>query len=84
MKTKLTNSIVKGHAGYGTGPGIIEHFEYECPCGKGKILEEHNFIPDFEEHVVNIHCSDCCDKYELNTDLGIRSWNISKKGYILG
>jgi hypothetical protein len=50
LKTKLTNSILKGHAGYGTGSGIIELHEYECPCGKVKILEEHKNIPGFEEH----------------------------------
>jgi len=69
MKTKLTNSIAKGHVGYGAGPGIIELLEYECPCGKGKIVEEH---------FVNIYCNDCCDKYELNIDLGVHSWNLHK------
>lgn len=80
MKTKLTNSIAKGHVGYGAGPGIIELLEYECPCGKGKIVEEHDIIPGFEEHFVNIYCNDCCDKYELNIDLGVHSWNLHKKG----
>ncbi len=84
MKTKLTNSIVKGHKGYGAGPGVTELYEYECPCGKGKILEEHNIIPGFEEHVVNIYCNDCRNNYELNTDLGVRSWNLGEKIYTLG
>lgn len=79
MKTKLTNSILKGHVGYGAGPGIIELHEYECPCGKGKILEEHNDIPGFEEHTVHIHCNECCNKYELNTDLDVRSWRLEIK-----
>lgn len=84
MKTKLTNSILKGHVGYGTGSGIIELHEYECPCGKGKILEEHKNIPGFEEHVVNICCNECSNKYELITDLGVRSWSLGEKKYNSG
>jgi hypothetical protein len=79
MKTKLISSILKGHVGYGLGPGIIELFEYECPCGKGKISEEHYNIPGFEKHSVDIHCDECCNKYELNTSLGVRSWTLCKK-----
>ncbi|MBE7718275.1 MAG: hypothetical protein E7243_01980 [Lacrimispora celerecrescens] len=84
MKTKLTNSILRGHVGYGAGPGTTEIHEYECPCGKGRILEEHNNIPDFEEHVVNIHCNECRNKYELNTEFGVRSWKLEEKNRTLG
>lgn len=79
MKTKLISSILKGHSGYGAGPGIVELFEYECPCKKGKIIEEHYNIPGYEEHVVHICCEECCEKYELNLRYGIRSWDLNKK-----
>lgn len=79
MKTKLTSLILKSHVGYGAGSGIIELFEYECPCGKGKISEEHHNIPGFEKHIVEIYCNECSHKYELNTSLDVRSWSLCKR-----
>ena len=35
------------HSGYGAGSGDTEYYEYECPCGKGKVIEEHDNIPGF-------------------------------------
>ncbi|ADL06369.1 hypothetical protein [Lacrimispora saccharolytica] len=44
------------------------------PCEDGKIVEKHNNIPGFEEHVVPIYC-----RYELNTSYGVRCRNLSEK-----
>ena len=41
MKIKRIYSNQEYHPGYGAGDGNIERYEYECPCGKGKIIEEH-------------------------------------------
>ena len=45
MRTKLIYSSEENHLGYGAGEGDMERYEYECPCGKGKIIEEHDNIP---------------------------------------
>jgi CSL zinc finger len=44
MRTKLIYSSEENHPGYGAGEGDTERYEYECPCGKGKIIEEHDNI----------------------------------------
>ena len=42
MRTKMIFSSREAHPGYGAGDGTTERYEYECPCGKGKIVEEHD------------------------------------------
>lgn len=65
MRTKLIYSSEENHPGYGAGEGDTERYEYECPCGKGKIIEEHDNIPGFRDHDVWISCDECSKKYKL-------------------
>ena len=67
------------HPGYGAGDGDIEHKEYKCPCGNGKIIEEHDNIPGFREHDVYICCNKCSKLYDLDTSMGTRYWKIVPK-----
>ena len=41
MWTKLIYSSIKDSLEYAAGSGDTERYEYECQCGKGKIVEEH-------------------------------------------
>ena len=52
MRTELIYSSEENHPGYGAGDGDTERYEYKCPCGKGKIVEEHDNIPGFRDHDV--------------------------------
>ncbi len=79
MRTKMISSDQENHAGYGAGSGDTERYEYECPCGKGSIIEEHDNIPGFREHDVYISCKECSEKYELNTKNGVRGWDLVEK-----
>lgn len=45
----------KEHADYGAGCGDTERYEYECPCGKGRIIEGHDNISGFRDE--EIHCT---------------------------
>ncbi len=76
MRTNLISSRQTGHPGYGAGSGDIEWYEYECPCGKGTIREEHDNIPGFREHDVYICCDECSKKYKLDTSKGVRGWEL--------
>lgn len=78
MKGKLIYSSEENHPGYGDGSGDTERYEYECPCGKGKIVEEHDNIPGFCEHNVWIDCAKCSQNYIVNTDNGVRNWIYKK------
>lgn len=44
MRTEMIYSSEENHPGYGAGDGDTEKYEYKCPCGKGKIVEEHDNI----------------------------------------
>lgn len=76
MKTKLISSFKESHLGYGAGAGDTELYEYECPCGQGRIIEEHDNIPGFREHDVSIQCVQCSQKYTLDISKGVRSWTL--------
>ena len=79
MKTKLIYSNIEDSQGYGVGSGDTERYEYECLCGKGKIVEEHDNIPGFRDHNVYISCEECRKKYTLDTSKGVRNWELIEK-----
>ena len=72
MRTKRIIAKCEQHSGYGAGAGDTEYYEYECPCGKGTIIEEHDNIPGFREHSVYLHCTTCSKEYIIDTSAGTR------------
>ena len=81
MRTKLVYSSIEDSLGYGAGSGNTERYEYECPCGSGKVVEEHDNIPGFRDHDVYISCEKCKRKYILDISKGIR--NLGTCGKII-
>lgn len=79
MRTKMIYSSEEEHQGYGAGSGDTERYEYECPCGKGKIIETHDNIPGFRDHDVFLSCDECKTKYEFESGLPTRNWNLIEK-----
>lgn len=78
MRTERIYSSQEYHPGYGAGDGDTERYEYLCPCGKGKIVEEHDNIPGFREHDVWLQCPECAKKYKLDTSKGGTWLGVSK------
>ena len=70
MRTELLNTGSKQSWGYATP----ERYEFACPCGKGKIVEEHDKVDD-----VYIQCVVCFEKFILDISKGIRQWNLLEK-----
>lgn len=79
MRTKRIIAKCEQYSGYGAGAGDTEYYEYECPCGKGTIIEEHDNIPGFREHSVYLHCTTCSKEYIIDTSAGTRNWKIVRK-----
>ena len=79
MRTKLVSQKAEDHSGYGAGEGTTEYYEYECPCGNGRIVEEHDNIPGFRAHDMYLLCEKCRKSYVIDTSLGIRNWRIVRK-----
>lgn len=69
MALKLLNQKSEPHAGYGAGPGTIDTYEYECPCGKGKVIKTKDNIPGFRESDIVIECDECSKKYGVVNSL---------------
>jgi hypothetical protein len=61
------------------GSGDTERYEYECPCGNGIIVEEHDNIPGFRDHDVYIFCEKYAGKYYLDISNGVRDWELFEK-----
>ena len=76
MRTKLISSNCENHVGWGAGSGDTERYEYVCPCGNGRIIEEHDNIPGFRDHAVFLDCKECSKHYKLDTANGVRNWEL--------
>jgi len=46
--------------------GVIIETEYECPCGKGKIVSTSENIPGYLDRYAKIECADCKQVYDLS------------------
>jgi len=79
MRTKLVKKMIDEHPGFGAGSGDTEWYQYECMCGQGKIIEEHDNIPGFRDHTVRLLCDYCNEQYIIDKSLGVRDWSIENK-----
>ena len=52
------------------------HIEYECPCGKGKVVEER--VVGFGDYWAKLKCKTCQKKYEIVTGCGY-IWKLEEK-----
>ncbi|MFL0489353.1 hypothetical protein ACH0CQ_06805 [Bacillus sp. 179-I 2A5 NHS] len=43
--------------------GDITEMVYECPCGKGKVYEERDYIVGYKNRQINCYCEECDKKY---------------------
>lgn len=65
INLKQTNYEQTEHSGYGAGSGYIIREEYECVCGKGKVVYEKDDIPGFRDRSTFCDCNDCNKKYDF-------------------
>ena len=61
---------------YGISGSDEEEYIYECPCGKGTIVEYHDNTVGFRDHGVWINCEDCKTKYIIDITNGVRKWEL--------
>ncbi len=76
MKTKLKEKI-ENVANYGAGDGTEEKYIYECPCGKGEIIEEQCNVPGFREHDIYIACDECKENWIIKGNN--HNWELIRK-----
>ncbi len=55
---------------------LTSHAEYECPCGKGRIVYER--VIGFNDYYAIIECKECREKYNIRTACGCL-WELEEK-----
>lgn len=78
MRTKLLSTNHET-VGEGTRKGYKTILTYECPCKKGKIIEEQSNLPGDRGCTVTLNCKKCQKKYSLDTRRGGKNWNLIEK-----
>ncbi|MCC4268373.1 hypothetical protein [Microbacterium schleiferi] len=76
IRTEPVGGDTHNHGGWGAGAGIVERYEFLCPCGDGTIVEEHDNIPGFREHDVRIDCDKCHAEWRFVDGRGVRDWAL--------
>lgn len=75
-RPKLITESTSDFEGYGAGTGTQTYVEYECPCGKGKIIDDHDDTPGFRSHDVFISCPTCKERFSIDTSRGTSNWRL--------
>lgn len=65
MNLKLVYENVEHTDGFGAGGGEYIREEYECPCGKGRVVYTKDDIPGFRDSDIYCRCEECKGKYEF-------------------
>lgn len=79
IRTASISSSKDDTPGWGAGSGTIELHEYLCPCGDGKVIEEHDNTPGFREHDRWISCDKCSEEWDFVPGLSVRGWRLEPK-----
>lgn len=53
-----------------------QHYEYKCPCGKGKIIYEN--VPGFDDDYAIMKCRKCKKLYDFRYGYDSR-WELEEK-----
>lgn len=77
------SAIVNDHEGWGAGGGTTERYEFPCPCGAGRIVEEHDNIPGFREHDRWMECARCGTRWDFVGGRSTRDWLLEPTGISL-
>lgn len=76
VRTARVDSSSDSHDGWGAGAGTTERHTFHCPCGGGRIVEEHENTPGFREHDVWIECDRCRDEWQFVPRRTARDWAL--------
>ncbi len=72
-----TAKIIKQYQEYQDGANVPTTVtEYECPCGKGKVVYEK--VAGFGDTYAYIACEECKKQYNIVTGCG-HLWQLEKK-----
>lgn len=76
IRTSRDNAARYEHDGWGAGAGATERYTYRCPCGDGRIIEEHEDTPGFRDHDAWIECDRCRGDWKVDLSRGARDWSL--------
>ena len=74
IRTERINTSNWETPGYGAGAGYVQRFEFLCPCGAGKVVEEHDRTPGFRDSDVWIECDKCRPEWRAVFGNTVSDW----------
>jgi hypothetical protein len=75
-RTQRISASSAENEGFGAGAGTMQRLEFFCPCGDGKVVEEHDNTPGFRDHDVWIECDTCRAEWRFLSDRSVRDWAL--------
>ncbi|MDF9495113.1 hypothetical protein P5772_21820 [Bacillus cereus] len=63
MQLKQIDELSIDNVGYRSTHGSIKETKYLCPCGKGEVYEEIDYIVGYKNRQINCYCEECDKKY---------------------
>ncbi len=76
VRTKVVSRNSDEVTGWGAGPGDMERIVFACPCGEGEVVEEHDNVPGFRDHSVNLWCDRCRGEWDFAPGRSVRDWGL--------
>lgn len=78
IRTPRISSSSREGSSQVSGGRAEERLEYFCPCGKGKVIEEHDNTPGHQEHGVRILCGECQVRWRVMKGRPVRGWRLER------
>ncbi|WP_310964724.1 hypothetical protein [Nocardioides terrisoli] len=76
VRPKFVSRSSDDVSGWGAGAGDMEKVTFLCPCGDGEVVEEHDNVPGFREHSVNLWCDRCRGEWDFAPGRSVRDWGL--------
>ncbi|WP_104091815.1 hypothetical protein [Arthrobacter sp. GMC3] len=76
IRTPRIHSLVEEADVDDSDSGPFERHEFLCPCGEGKIVEEHDSNADFQDNDLLIECEMCSEDWRFVLGLSAWEWRL--------
>lgn len=78
IRTELLN-VHKQVVGRGHTWGEVVRWEHACPCGRGLVVRDRDYIAGFQGSSRYIECEHCRASWDFVPGLSVSGWRLEPK-----